>query len=69
MKRKEDVLTEEAEITKGRHADGLSSPHQTLDAKNKRKLCDLQRYNLALRQIGPHFAVLIWRYCDRLGWN
>ncbi|CAG7932841.1 unnamed protein product [Penicillium olsonii] len=40
------------------HADGLSSykPRQRFDAKSKRKLRDLQRKNLTLRQIGPHFA-------------
>ncbi|KAI2741899.1 hypothetical protein DTO013E5_5321 [Penicillium roqueforti] len=40
------------------HADGLSSckPRQRLDAKSKRKLRDLQKKKLTLRQIGPHFA-------------
>ncbi|KAJ5448127.1 hypothetical protein N7445_002948 [Penicillium cf. griseofulvum] len=34
---------------------GYKTP-KTLNAKNKRKLRDLQRKNLTLRQIGPHFA-------------
>ncbi|KAI3089189.1 hypothetical protein DTO012A9_10084 [Penicillium roqueforti] len=40
------------------HSDSLNSckPRQRLNAKNKRKLRDLQRQNLTLRQIGPHFA-------------
>ncbi|KAJ5816631.1 hypothetical protein N7447_008864 [Penicillium robsamsonii] len=40
------------------HASGLSSckPRQRLNAKSKRKLRDLQKKNLTLRQIGPHFA-------------
>ncbi|CAG8417792.1 unnamed protein product [Penicillium salamii] len=32
------------------------NPPKGLNAKNKRKLRDLQRKNLTLRQIGPHFA-------------
>ncbi|KAJ5829188.1 uncharacterized protein N7525_007441 [Penicillium rubens] len=35
--------------------DGYNPPKR-LNAKNKRKLRDLQRKNLTLRQIGPHFA-------------
>ncbi|KAJ5531380.1 hypothetical protein N7527_004773 [Penicillium freii] len=40
------------------HSDSLNSskPRQRLNAKDKRKLRDLQRQNLTLRQIGPHFA-------------
>ncbi|KAJ5500694.1 hypothetical protein N7453_009745 [Penicillium expansum] len=40
------------------HSDRLNSykPRQRLNAKNKRKLRDLQKQNLTLRQIGPHFA-------------
>jgi hypothetical protein len=53
------------------HADGLSSckPRQRLNARSKRKLRDLQKKNLTLRQIGPHFADVDMALLRRLGSN